>query len=70
MARRRCARASPAIRGEIPRLYRGGSNSLTDPALCFTTLHLQGGVRIAASRSCGVRLLIGCDQAPLRGQQR
>ena len=34
MMSRRYARTSPAIRGEIPRRCRGGSNSLTDPALC------------------------------------
>jgi hypothetical protein len=41
MMSRTCARASPAIRGEIPRLCRGGSNSVDRSALCFTTLHCK-----------------------------
>ena len=57
------------IRGEIPRLSRGGSRSLTGPAVCFTILAI---VMYRPGR-CRTRfwllLLIGCDQVPLRGQQ-
>jgi len=57
------------IRGEIPRLCRGGSRSLTHPAVCFTILAIE----LHRPGRCRTRSwflpLIGCDLAPLRGQQ-
>ncbi len=53
---------------EFPRLCRGGIQSLTIPGVCF-------GSFVRLPTNCEFALAafafgsIGCDQAPLRGQQ-
>jgi hypothetical protein len=62
--------AGPNPTGEIPRLCRGGSNSLTVPAMrLFLPVRRsdQDGPRSVAHGLC---LVFGCDQAPFEGPAR
>jgi hypothetical protein len=70
-------RTSPA--GEAPRLCRGGSRSLTVPGMCRSCRstpavdYLSSATDVGRLQSqpgtAGVALWVGCEQAPLRGQQ-
>jgi hypothetical protein len=53
------------IRGEIPRLCRGGSRSLTDPAVCFTILAIA---MVVEDYVCAIRETR--DEADARNRKR
>jgi hypothetical protein len=53
---------------EIPRLCRGGSRCLTTPGVCSTHAFSPFAYMYRRAEAWGLTL-IGCGQAPLRGQQ-